>query len=168
MPTKHNGIARKEVDAILAARIIKPASSLWVFPVVIAKKKDGSPRFCVDYRALNERMKAYKFPLPKIEKVIDDMAGSKIFSKLDMLAGYWQIKLAENVGEKTAFRYRFGSFSFEVMPFGPMNAPSTFQRMAESLFKDLEFVQVYIDDVIIGSRSIEEHTNHLIVVCDRI
>lgn len=92
MPAKHNEIIRREVDAMLTAQIIKIESSPWGFPVVIAKKKHGGPRFCVDYRALIKRMKANKYSLTKIKEVIDNMVGSKFFSMLDIFAGYWQIK----------------------------------------------------------------------------
>lgn len=110
MHTKYNEIERKEIDAMLVAWIIKPASSSWGFPAVIAKKKKGRRRFWVYFQTLNERMKADKFPLRKIEEIVDDMVGSKIFSKLDIFAGYWQIELAESVWEQTAFCWEFEFF----------------------------------------------------------
>lgn len=113
-------------------------------------------------------MKADKFPFPKIEEVIDNMAGPKNLTNLNIFAGYRQIKLAGCIREKIALRCKFGYFQFKAMPFGLMNDPYIFQSMAESLFKIFEFVLVYIDDVIIGSVSIEEHTNHLIFICDQI
>lgn len=128
---------------MLAACVITPAISLRTFLVVIAKKKDRSFSFCVDYWTLSKRIKADKFPLPKIEEVLDDMAGSKIFSKLVMFVGYLKIRLTESVREKTAFRCKFGSFQIEVRLFDFMNERSPFQRTVKSLFKDLDFVQIY-------------------------
>ena len=116
---------------MLEAGIITPAVSAWCFPVVIASKKDGRPRFCVDYRALNKVMKADRWPLPKIEEMFDDLQGSKLFASLELFTGYCQVRLSEEGKEMTTFVCRFGTFQFEVMPFGLMNAPSTFQRMMD-------------------------------------
>lgn len=96
------------------------------------------------------------------------MAGSTIFSKLDIYVGYWQIELVESVQEKTLFCCKFESFCFEVTLFGLTHSPSTFQSIVESLFEALDYVQVYTDDVFVGSKSIEEHIHYFIVVCDHI
>lgn len=98
---------------------------------MIASKKDGKPRFFVDYRSLNRVMKADRWPLPKIEELFDDLQGSAVFTALDLFSGYWQVKMDENSKEKTSFVTRFGNYQFEVMSFGLMNAPSTFQRMMD-------------------------------------
>ena len=158
---KHNSIVRKEIDDMLEAGIIVPASSAWSFPVVIASKKDGKHRFCVDYRTLNRVMKADRWPLPKIEEIFDDLEGSTVFTTLDLFSGYWQVKMAEASKEKISFVTRYGTYQFEVMPFGLMNAPSTFQRMMDIVLKDLPFARVYIDDVVIFSKSLDEHLIHL-------
>lgn len=121
MLNNNNDIVRKEIGKMMAARIIRPEASSWGFPVVIAKKKGGSSLFCVNYRALNKRMKADKIPLLRIKEVIDDLAGSTIFSRLDTFASYWQIKLEKSIQKRTAFRSKFGSFQFKEMPFGLMN-----------------------------------------------
>lgn len=132
--------------------------------MVIASKKDSKPRFCVDYRTLNGRMKADKWPLPRMEEIFDDLEGSKVFTTLDLFSSYWPLRMAEHCKEKTTFVCRFGTFQFEVMPFGLMSAPSTFQRIMDQLVRDLRFVHVYLDDVVVFSKSVKEHVAHLIQV----
>lgn len=134
----------------------------------IPPRYDGKPRFCVNYRALNKRMMADRFPVPTIEKALDNMAGSLVFTKLDMFAGYRHVCLEEHVQENTAFPCKYGTFQFLVMPFGLMYAPSIFQRMTTTVFHELNFVMVYIFDAAIGSKSMEEHVSHLRIVCSRI
>ena len=149
---------------MLKAGIITASSSAWSFPVVIASKKEGKPRFCVDYRALNRVMKADRWPLPKIEELFDDLSGSRFFTTLDLFSGYWQVRMENSCKEKTTFICRFETFQFEVMPFGLMNAPSTFQRIMDFVFRTFNYVQVYLDDVVIHSSTIAEHTEHLLEV----
>ena len=166
MPPRHSEVVRQELDKMLEAGIITPSASPWSFPVVIASKKDGKPRFCVDYRILNRRMKADRWPLPKTEEIFDDLEGSKVFSTLDLFSGYWQVRMAEQCKEKTTFVCRYGTYKFEVMPFGLMNALSTFQRMMDLVFRDLGHVRCYLDDVVVHSRTLEEHIAHLVQVID--
>lgn len=128
--------------------------------------KDGSPRFCVNYWALNKRIKAGKFTLPDIENLIDNMAESRVFNKLDMFAGYWKFKQTESVRGKTTLRCKLRFFQIKVMPFGLMNALFSFQALPESLFQDLDFVDIYFDDFVIDSASSKEHINQSIISCD--
>ena len=165
---KHNDYVRKEIDDMLEAGIIVPATTARSFPVVIAAKKDGKPRFCVDYRTSNRVMKADRWPLPRIEEIFDDLQGSTVFTTLDLFSGYWQVKMEETSKEMTSFVTRYGTYQFEVMPFGLMNAPATFQRMMDFVLQDIPFVRVYIDDVVIFSKSLEEHVTHLKEVMGRI
>lgn len=167
LPERLNEIVKKEIVMMLIGKGIKPANSTWGFAVVIFRKKDGSPRFCVEYRTLNKRMKADKYPTPNVEEILDKMARLTVFSKLDRFMRYWQVRLADHVQEQTTFRCKYRSFQFEVMPFGLMNAPALFQRMASSLFKHMSFVKVYIDDIVIGSKYIAEHIGHLLYVCHK-
>lgn len=143
------------------AGIVKPATSAWSFPVAIATKKDGGPWFCVDYRVLNSRMKADRFPLPKIQEIFDALAGGVFFTTLDFFSGYWQVRMSKCCKEKTTFVYRYGTFQFEVMPFGLMNAPSMFQRMMDKILDGIPFPRVYLDDVIIFSATLREHVEHV-------
>ena len=101
--------------------------------------KDGNSSFCVDYRTLNQKMKADRWPLPKIEEIIDDLKGSAYFSSQNLFSGYWQIRMAQKCKEMTTFVRRYGTYKFEVMPFGLMNAPSTFQRMMDAIFRGVPF-----------------------------
>ena len=150
------------------AGIIKPSVSAWSFPVVIVRKKGGKPRFCVDYRLLNSKMKPDKWPLRNIEEIFDDLEGSKVFSTLDLFSGYWQVRMGEECKEKTTFVCCYGTFQFEVMPFGLMNALSTFQRMMDYVFRDILFVRVYLDDVVVFSDSMSSHVEHMLQVFEAI
>lgn len=108
-----------------------------------------TPLFCMDNRALNRPIKADKFSISSIEEIVEDMAGAQVFSKFDVFACYWQIRLVEQVQEITTFTCKYGSFMFRVTPFELMNAPAMFQHMASNLFEHLTFVKVYIDDVVV-------------------
>ena len=161
LPLRHNDTVREEIDNMLKAGIITRSVSAWSFPIVIVTMKDGKSQFCVDYRALNRKMKADRWPLPKIEEIFDDLEGSTVFTTLDLCSGYWQVQMAESCKEKTTFVCHHRTFQFEVMPFGLMTAPSTFQRMMDELFRGLRFVRVYLDDVVVFSKSLGEHLAHL-------
>ena len=147
---------------MLAENVVQESNSPWASPIVLAKKKDGSLRFCVDYRRLNAVTRKDVFPLPRIDDLLDKMRGKSVFSTLDVKTGYWQIQMEENSREKTAFITSEGLYEFQVMPFGLCNAPATFQRLMQRILRSLEdFCSVYIDDVIVFSSSIEEHLDHL-------
>lgn len=114
-------------------------SSSWSFPVVIAKNKDGNPRFCVNYRFLNQRIKADLWPIPKIQKKLVDLSNGKFCTALELFSGYWQIIFGEEFKEKDTFVCTFGAFYFDFMPFELIKALSTFQRMMEHIFRELLF-----------------------------
>lgn len=147
------------VQEMLENNVIQESASPWANPVVMVKKSDGSLRFCVDYRKVNILTKKDIFPLPHIDDFLDQLRGGKVFSTLDARQGYWQIRVAENSHEKTAFVTHDGLFEFRVMPFGLCNAPVTFQRVMQSILRGFsDFCRVYIDDIIF-SRNMEEHWN---------
>ena len=169
---------RKEVSEHLRrmekAGVIRPSNSPWASPIVLVRKKDGTHRFCVDYRGLNEVTKADTFPLPRITDLLDQLAGTKYFSTLDLASGYWQIEIDSDSQPKTAFATHCGLHEFKVMPFGLKNAPAVFQRLMQQVLADLnlpdqpEFVSVYIDDLLVFSRTLEEHIQHLKMVIARL
>jgi hypothetical protein len=131
--------------------------------VTLAKKKGADYRFCIDYRKLNDITKKDSYPLPRIDKLLERYEGAKWFSSLDLAAGYHQIEMEEKDREKTAFICSQGLFEYNVMPFGLTNAPATFQRMMDKVLKEYigEFVTVYLDDIMIYSKSFEEHVEHI-------
>ena len=118
--------------------VIKPSESPWESPVVLVRKRDGSLRFCVDYRQLNSVTKPDLFPLPRINDLLDQLGKSKYFSILDLKSGYWQIKVHADSQEKTAFITHKGLYEFRVMPFGVTNAPAVFQRLMQRVLAGLQ------------------------------
>ena len=156
-------VVRDEVQKMIDQSVIRPSSSPWASPIVLVKKKDGSTRFCVDYRKLNDITVKDVFPLPRTTDLLESFQGSKYFSTLDAAAGYWQIPMDENSIQKSAFISSEGLFEFLVMPFGLCNAPATFQRTMNCLLAGINGISclVYLDDIIIFSRSFEEHLKSL-------
>ena len=163
-PLHMRGTVDEQIQEMLTQGIVEPCSSPWAAPLVIVKKKDGSNRICVDYRGLNEVTEKDGHPLPRIEDSLDALAGATVFSTLDMTSGYYQVEVEPGDRDKTAFVTGRGHhLRFVTMPFGLCGAPSTFQRLMERVLQDLQWktVVVYLDDVIVFSKTVEEHTQHL-------
>ena len=157
-PEAQREIMEEEVAKMLRQGVVEPGQSPWASPVVLVKKKDGSTRFCVDYRRLNTVTQFDAYPLPRIDETIDNLTGSKFFTTLDLLSGYWQVGLTEAARQKSAFVTRSGLYLWNVMPFGLCNAPATFERLMETVLRGLQWETclVYLDDVVIFGRSEEE------------
>ena len=174
MPFAARAEVARQLRALQLTGVVRASSSPWASPVVLVRKKDGSHRFCVDYRRLNAVTKLDSYPLPRIDDLLDQLAHARYFTTLDLASGYWQIRVHEDSVPKTAFITPQGLYEFRVMPFGLTNAPSTFQRLMQQLLaglnpsQDTAFVSVYIDDVLIYSHTMEEHLVHLRTVLQRL
>lgn len=154
---------KKQLNKLVENGFIRPSESPWGAPVLFIPKKDGSFRMCVDYRALNALTIKNSYPLPNIDDLMNQVHGAKIFSKIDLHSGYHQIRVREEDIPKTAFRTRYGLFEFTVLPFGLTNAPATFMNMMQTVFKNYldKSVIVFLDDILIYSKTIEEHKIHV-------
>ncbi len=161
---------RQHLQDLLKAGIIKESRSQYASPIVIARKKTGRIRMCIDYRTLNQRTTPDQYTTPRIDDALDCLTGSQWFSVLDLRSGYYQIAMAEEDKEKTAFICPLGFFQFERMPQGITGAPATFQRLMEKAVGDMNLLQVlvYLDDLIVFGRSLEEHEERLMRVLDRL
>ena len=168
VPQAYRDEVKKEITEMLAEGIIEPSSSEWSFPMVLVKKKDGSLRLCVDFRRLNQVSECDAYPMPRIDDLIDRVGKSAFISTLDLTRGYWQVPVEEGAQAKTAFTTPFGLFQFRVMPFGLQGAPATFQRLMDRVIRGLDFAAAYLDDLIVVSKTWEEHLEHLRAVLGRL
>ena len=161
---------KKQLEELLDKEFIRPSVWPWGAPVLFVKKKDGCFRLCIDYRGLNRVTVKNKYPLPRIDELLDQLKGAKWFSKIDLASGYHQIPIEPNDVRKTAFRTRYGHYEFVVMPFGLTNAPAAFMKIMNGIFQDFldEFVIIFIDDILVYSRNKEDHERHLRAVLERL
>ena len=161
---------QQHVDTMLKDRIVVPSDSPWSANVLIVRKKDGTERPVIDYRKLNAVTRKDAFPIPRTDDTLDAVAAATVSTTLDCLAGYWQVPMDPRDADKTAFSTTHGHYEFAVMPFGLTNAPATFQRLMNRVFAGLlnNFVLVYIDDIVVFSKTTEQHFEHLQIVFDRL
>lgn len=161
---------KKQIDDLLSKGLIRKSVSEWGAPVLFVAKKDGSWRMCIDYRALNRVTIKNKYPLPRIEDLFDQLKGAKVFSKIDLQSGYNQIRVREQDIKKTAFSTRYGHYECKVMSFGLTNAPACFMETMNSMLHPYldNFVVIFIDDIVIYSKTEEDHARHLRIVLETV
>jgi hypothetical protein len=160
----------KQIKELLEKGFIRPSSSPWGAPVIFVEKKDGTQRMCVDYRLLNEVTIKNKYPLPRTEDLFDQMRGAKVFSNIDLHSGYHQMKIRWSDIPKTGFTTRYGLYEYTVMSFGLTNAPTYFMYLINKVFMEYldKFAVVFIDDILIYSKTKEEHEEHLRLVLQKL
>jgi hypothetical protein len=150
--------------------ITKTNSSAWASPLTPVPKKDGGIRFCIDYRNLNKVTKTSSYPIPRVQDLLDCFHGAKYFSTIDLASGYWQIQMDPNSKEKTTFTSKWGTWYFNVMPFGLNTAPATFQSLMDKIFSEMrwKFIANYFDDIAIFSQTYKQHLRHLRKVLEKL
>ena len=161
---------QEHLQEMLDGGAIRLSQSLWCNTVVLVRKKDGGLRFCIDFRILNSRTKKDAYPLPRMQETMESMVGAWFFSTMDLKSGFWQVKMAKDSQQYTAFTVgSMGVYEFLRMPYGLCNAPATFQRLMQNCLRELNltYALIYLDDVIVFSRTEEEHLHRLQVVFDR-
>ncbi len=170
IPPSEYDVVKTHINQLLDTSIIRESCSPYASPIVLAKKKDGTLRMCVDYRQLNTKTRKDAFPLPRIEETLDSLTGARWFSTMDLTSGYNQVPVTEGDKYKTAFCTPFGLFEWNRMPFGLCNAPSTFQRLMERLFGDqqCQSLLLYLDDIVVFSSSVTQHLERLELVLSRL
>ena len=166
VPLAKRGVITEEVNRMLRCGVIRPSTSPWSSPIVLIRKKDGGWRFCVDYRRLNDLTKKDKHPLPRIDDMLDRLSEGRFFSSVDLNSGYWQISMAKDSYEPTAFTVTEGHYEFVKMPFGLTNAPATFQRGMQMIlaYVNYKICLCFLDDVIIFSKEFWQHLYDLLCV----
>ncbi len=169
-PLLKRHIVDQEVDKMLEAGVIRPSTSPWASPITLVPKKDGTPRFYVDFRKINARTRKNSYPLPNIQEIFDLVSDAKYFTTLDFRSGYWQCKIDKRDKPKTAFVCHRGLFEFNRLAFRLANVPGQFQRRMDRILQGLigKICFIYINDIVIFSRTQQEHERHVRMVLDRI
>ncbi len=161
---------KKQVEYLIKMGFVRPSKSPSASPVLFVSNKDGSLRFCVDYRAPNRFTVKNSYPLPRIDTLMDRIGSAQYFSTIDLRSGYDKMRIAEKDISKTAFSTRYGHYEYTVVPFRLTNAPAAFMSIMNDVFKDYNdsFLIVYLDDILVYSNSWDEHIGHVRLVLDRL
>ena len=170
MPFHQRPEVERHIQDMLSKDVISPSNSPWASCIVLTSKKDGTTRCCIDYRKLNSVTRKDAYPLPRIDESLDALSASTLFSTLDLTSGYWQVEVAPEDRPKTAFTAGTGLYEFNVMPFGLCNAPATFERLMERVLSGLQWdiCLVYLDDIIIFSKTFDDHLQRVGTVFSRL
>ncbi|RYE95918.1 MAG: hypothetical protein EOO78_22560, partial [Oxalobacteraceae bacterium] len=170
MSTQEMDELKRQLQEYLDSGRLRPSESPWGTNVIFAKKKDGSLRFCVDYRGLNDLTVRNSYPLPHMDDLFDRLQGARYFSKIDLRTGFYQIAMADEDCAKTAFRTRYGHFEWTVLPMGLTNAPATFQHLMNHTFRAFldKCVLVFLDDIVVYSRTLDDHTREVRAALQRL
>ena len=158
---KHYQCMKDEIEKLLTAKVIQGSQSSWSVPIIVVPKGDGRKFLVIDYCTLNKVTGRFIWPMPKVEDIFCQLSGAKYFSTLDLQAGYHHIPLDEASIPKTAFTSPFGKYKYIKVPFGLTQAPAYFQELMTEILKDFSFATAYLDDIIIFSRTAEEHLDHI-------
>ena len=165
---KHYNWVKEEIDKLLEAGVIRNSHSNWSAPIIVVPKGDGGKHLVIDYRALNNVMRKFVWPMPKVEDIFSKLNGAKYFSTLNLRAGYHHIELTTDSIPKTAFTSPFGKYEYVKVPFRLAQAPAYFQELMTGVLKDLPFAMAYLDDIIIYSSTPEEHLQHIRTVFEKL
>lgn len=158
---------KRKNSKILSGGITTPVASAWVFPIVLVQKNVGKSRMWVDYRSLSQKKKPDRFPIPNIEEILEDLHGGPSLTTLDLFSRYWQIPIFEECEDMTICTCKFVTFRFKDTPLGLKNARATFQRTMNEVLKVVDFYRVYLDDIIIFSKSEEGHVKEVSEVLNK-